>query len=256
MGAIVLDQRSFRSGVQAWIQPPKRAQPPRDGGAQFVLTLDDGAIPNAIAVYIIDAHTRSREGLGALLDGSPGFRVTGRGRHAEEAIRALQRDPTDVLLINVGFGGPRAFAEIEVLRTQYAAVPVLILSESDQDDVIVKAVSAGVCGYLLKGTEPAKLLDAINEAHRGGAPMSPEIACKVLGLIRRAAPRKHRDKRLSSRELEILRLLSSGHSYKTAAAVLYVSPDTIRFHVRRIYSRLDAHSKSEAVTKAIRRGML
>jgi DNA-binding NarL/FixJ family response regulator len=134
---------------------------------------------------------------------------------------------------------------------------VLILSESDDDDVIFKTISAGVCGYLLKGTQPAKLLDCIREAHERGAPMSPQIACKVLRLLRReAAPRRTEKKGLSSRELEILRLLSEGHSYKTAAAELCLSPDIIRFHVRKIYGRLNAHSKSEAVAKAIRQGIL
>jgi DNA-binding NarL/FixJ family response regulator len=257
MDSIQLDQESFRSGVQVWNPPRKRVRGPRAGGAKFVRTgPDGGAIRGGIAIAIIDEHKRSREAVSTLIGASPGFRVIGRDCHAEEAIRALQRDPADVLLMNIGSGGPEAFAELEVLRTQYPALPVLILSESDQDDVILKAVSAGVCGYLLKGTEPAKLLDGIREAHGGGAPLSPEIACKVLRLIRSAAPRRDEDKMLSWRELEILQLLSRGHSYKTTAAELYISPDTVRFHVRRIYSRLGAHSNSEAVIKAIRHGVM
>jgi DNA-binding NarL/FixJ family response regulator len=116
-------------------------------------------------------------------------------------------------------------------------------------------VCAGACGYLLKETPPARLLESIRELYEGGAPMSPGIARKVVLMFQKAAPQKE-GMELSPRQLEILRMLAEGHSYKACAAALDVGLDTIRSHVRKIYERLHVHSRSEAVWKALQGGIL
>ncbi len=111
---------------------------------------------------------------------------------------------------------------------------------------------AGACGYLLKKTPPARLLESLKEAVNGGGPMSPEVARRVIALFREIRPPGDADCHLTPHEIRVLKLLVEGHNYKTAALELAVSVNTIRFHMRSIYEKLQVHSKSEAVAKALR----
>jgi len=135
-------------------------------------------------------------------------------------------------------------------------LPVVMLTVYADNERIFEAVCGGACGYLLKDTPPTKLLEAIREVHEGGAPLSPDVARKVVTMFQRVAPPRREEHRLSPRELDVLKLFAAGHSYKTAADALSLSEDTIRFHIRKIYDKLHVHSKSEAVLKAFRSGLL
>jgi DNA-binding NarL/FixJ family response regulator len=115
---------------------------------------------------------------------------------------------------------------------------------------------AGACGYLLKKTPPEKILESLRDVHEGGAPMSPEVARRVISLFREFRPPETADYRLTAQETRVLRLLGEGHHYKTAAAELGISVNTLSFHLRSIYEKLQVHSKSEAVAKALRDGIL
>jgi DNA-binding NarL/FixJ family response regulator len=119
-----------------------------------------------------------------------------------------------------------------------------MLTVFDDDDRIFNALCAGACGYLLKKTPPARLLDSIKEAVEGGAPMSPEIARKVVALFREIRPPERADYNLTPHELRLLRLLVEGYNYKTASAHLGVSYNTICFHIKNIYEKMQVHSKS------------
>jgi DNA-binding NarL/FixJ family response regulator len=132
----------------------------------------------------------------------------------------------------------------------------VVLTVHGEDHYVFDALCGGACGYLLKDVEPARLLASIREVHMGGAPMSPEVARRVVLMFQKFALPRSGQSGLSERELQVLRLLAEGHSYKTCADRLTVSIDTIRFYVRRIYERLHVHSKSEAVIKAIRDGWI
>jgi len=129
---------------------------------------------------------------------------------------------------------------------------VLMLTVYDDDKRIFDAICAGACGYLLKNTPPARLLESLTEVVGGGAPMSPEVARRVVALFREIRPPEQADYQLTPHETRILTLLVEGHNYKTAADELGVSINTIRFHMRSIYDKLQVHSKSEAVSKALR----
>ena len=133
---------------------------------------------------------------------------------------------------------------------------VLVLTVYDDDDRIFEAICAGACGYLLKGTPPEKLLGALREAVSGGAPMSPEIAAKVIRLFREFRPPEKSDYQLTPHETRVLKLLVEGHNFSTAAKKLGVTYHTIKFHMNRIYDKLQVHSKTDAVAKALRERFL
>ena len=127
-----------------------------------------------------------------------------------------------------------------------------MLTVYDDDERIFDALCAGASGYLLKKTPPDRLLESLKEAVSGGSPMSPEVARRVIVLFRDIRPPERADYELTHHELRLLKLLVEGHNYKTAASELNVSINTISFHMKRIYEKLQVHSKSEAVAKALR----
>jgi len=213
-------------------------------------------MPDSIRIVIIEDQRRTREGLAALIGGSAGMDVVGQYRSGEEALTEIAVKHPEVVLTDLGLPGMSGTEVVAHLRDLLPGVPILVLTVHDEDQHIFDALCAGACGYLLKDVEPARLLAAIREVHSGGAPMSPEIARKVLSMFQKFASPQAGESGLSVREIEVLNLLAEGDSYKTCADRLAVSIDTIRFHVRRIYERLHVHSRSEAVSKAIRRGWI
>jgi DNA-binding NarL/FixJ family response regulator len=133
---------------------------------------------------------------------------------------------------------------------------LLVLTVYEENEYIFEALCAGADGYLLKSTQPRDLLSCVHQAIAGGAPMSPGVAARVIRLFRKVRPRAEFVSDLTPHEVRILTLLANGENYKTAAALLKVGVNTISFHVRNIYSKLHVHSRSDAVAKAIRRGLI
>jgi DNA-binding NarL/FixJ family response regulator len=204
-----------------------------------------------IDVAIVEDQREIREGLAALIDGTPGYRCTGRFQTMEEALAGI-REPPDVVLSDIGLPGMSGIEGVRRLRARHPDLAALMLTVYEDDDRIFEAMCAGASGYLLKTTPPARLLESITEVARGGAPMSPEVARRVIQLFRDIRPPERADYQLTPHETRLLRLLVDGHNYKTAATELGVSVNTIGFHMRRIYDKLQVHSKSEAVSKALR----
>lgn len=209
-----------------------------------------------INVAIVEDQRQTREGIAALIQGTSGYRMVGSFGSMEDALRRLEQDAPDVLLADIGLPGMSGIEGVRLLKTRYPTLQILMLTVYDDNDHVFEAICAGACGYLLKDTPPARLLEAIRELHDGGAPMSPEIARKAVTMFQKVAPPRQEEHRLSPREVNVLRLLAEGHSYKTAADALSVSVDTVRFHVRNIYQKLHVHSKSEAVLLALRQGIV
>ena len=174
----------------------------------------------------------------------------------EEALSRIVADRPDVVLSDLGLPGISGIEVVGRLRELLPNLPILVLTIHGEDQHVFDALCAGACGYLLKDTEPARLLSAIRELHAGGAPMSPEVARRVVWMFQKFAPARPEQSRLSEREKEVLQLLAEGHSYKTTAEKLFLSVDAIRFHVRNIYEQLHVHSKTEAVTKALKSGWI
>jgi DNA-binding NarL/FixJ family response regulator len=203
-------------------------------------------------VAIIEDQRTLRDGFAVLIDGTDGFRCTGAYRSMEDALGKLAADIPDVALVDIGLPGMDGIQGVRILKERYPALVMLMLTVYDEDDRVFDALCAGASGYLLKKTPPSRLLESISEAARGGAPMSPEIARKVVAIFRDFRPPRRAEHDLTPHEVRLLKLLVDGHSYKTAATALGVSYNTICFHIKNIYSKLQVHSKSEAVTKALR----
>jgi len=170
----------------------------------------------------------------------------------EEAIAKLGREPPDIVLTDIGLPGMDGIEGIKILRDQFPNLPCIALSVYDDDERIFAALCAGAVGYLLKNTQPARLLESLREVQAGGAPMSPEVARRVITLFQNFTPPKNASYHLTPQEKELLKLLVEGHSYKTAAYHLDLSIHTVSFHLRNVYEKLQVHSKSEAVAKALR----
>jgi DNA-binding NarL/FixJ family response regulator len=213
-------------------------------------------VTNTIRIGIVEDQKQTREGLAALVGGTPGFAVTGAWGSVEEALPALDASQPDVLLLDIQLPGVSGIDGVRLFKERHPALQVLMLTVYADNEHVFEAICAGACGYLLKDTPPGRLLEALREVQGGGAPMSPEIARQVVEMFHRIVPPRRADQGLSSRETEVLRLFADGHSYKTAAQALGLAEDTVRFHVRHIYEKLHVHSKSEAVLKAFRSGLL
>jgi DNA-binding NarL/FixJ family response regulator len=209
-----------------------------------------------IRIAIIEDSLPLREALRQLIGGSEGYRVSGAFRCMEEALEGMSRDLPDVALVDIGLPGMSGIDGIRQLAQLYPRLHLLVLSVYGDDDRIFDAICAGACGYLLKKTPPARLLESISEVAAGGAPMSPEVARRVLTLFRTVRPRDHDDYQLTPHELRLLQLLVDGHNRKSAAAELGVSVHAVSFHLRQIYGKLQVHSRSEAVAKALRGGLI
>jgi len=210
---------------------------------------------NIIKVAIIEDLREIREGLGQLINTTPGYRCTGIYASMEDAFEKIPHNRPDLVLSDIGLPGMDGIDGIRVLKQKYPELTILMLTVYDDNERIFDALCAGACGYLLKKTPWPKLVEALKEAMDGGSPMSPEVARRVIALFREIKPPKQADYQLTPHETRLLRMLVEGHSYKTAAAQLNVSVNTIKFHLRHIYDKLQVHTKSEAVAKALQHGL-
>jgi DNA-binding NarL/FixJ family response regulator len=205
-----------------------------------------------IRTMIVEDQRDLREGLSTLVKFTPGFECVGSFRSMEECIARVKHDLPDVILSDIGLPGISGIEGIRILKELHPDLIILVLTVYDDNEKIFDALCAGASGYLLKQTEPAELLKSLREAVDGGAPMSPEVAARVIKLFREVRPPEKVDYDLTPHETRLLKLLVEGHNYVTASQQLNISYNTIKFHVRNIYGKLQVHSKSEAVAIAMR----
>jgi DNA-binding NarL/FixJ family response regulator len=208
-----------------------------------------------LRVAIVEDQTVIREGLVRLLETSQGFACAGAYHSMEDAIAGIGKADPKVALVDIGLPGMSGTDGIRILKHRYPRMQFLVLTVYDDDERIFTAMCAGACGYLLKKTAPARLLAGLQEVMEGGAPMSPEIARRVIELFRTVRPPRTADYQLTPHETRLLSMLVEGHNYKTAAVSLKLSINTISFHMKNIYDKLQVHSKSEAVARALRDGL-
>lgn len=205
-----------------------------------------------IRVAIVEDATEIRESLRVLINGSEGFRCVGSYCSGEEALEKIGRQLPEVILMDIGLPGMSGIEAIQHLKIRFPQILFLVLTIHDDDTRIFNSLCAGACGYLLKKTQPAKLLEGITEAIKGGAPMTPEVAHRVIEFFNRQRPVNSSECHLTPHEIRLLKLLAEGHSYRSAASILGVTAHTVSFHLRHIYEKLHVHSKSEAIAKALR----
>jgi DNA-binding NarL/FixJ family response regulator len=209
-----------------------------------------------IGVAIIEDDREAREGLSFLINRTPGFECRHAYGSMEAALAGIGTRPPRVALVDIGLPGLNGIEGVRILRDRHPDIAPVLLTVYKDDDRIFQAICAGACGYLLKKTAPARLLEAVAEIADGGAAMSPEVAIRVVELFRKTQTPEQVSAGLSPQELRLLKLLTEGHQNKTAAAELGISVHTVRFHLRSVYDKLHVHSRSEAVARALRDGLI
>src|ERR1041384_923162 len=216
----------------------------------------ESQLPQEIRVAIIEDRREIREGLAMLIEGTDGYLCVGAYPSMEDALANMHRNHPQVILVDIGLPGMSGIEGITILKERHPELLFLTLTVYDDDERIFQALCAGACGYLLKKPPPARLLESIREVIAGGAPMSPAVARKVIKLFREFRPPEKAEYQLTPHETKLLRMLVEGHNFKTAAEELGVSVNTIAFHMRHVYEKLQVHSKSEAVAKALRQHLV
>ena len=206
----------------------------------------------SIRVAIIDDDRGLLDSLSRIIDAADGFRCAGAFPCVEDALPALRTTGVDVLLLDIQLPGVQGDQALEALRAVRPSMRILMLTVFSDRDRLFTCICNGAHGYLLKSTPPAKLLDAISAARDGGSPFSPEIARHIVSLFQKTGPSSP----LTSQEHRLLGWLAEGYSYQAAADKMNVSVNTVRNYVRGIYDKLHVHSKSAAVSKALRQGII
>lgn len=209
-----------------------------------------------IRVALVEDDRRLREGMSVLVEMSPGFRLLGAFGSIEEALASRLDPAPEVLLLDIHLPGLQGSEGVVPLSAKWPGSVAVMLTVFEEEDHIFTSLCNGAVGYLLKRTPPARILEAVREAHGGGSPMSPEIARKVIHLFRKTPAPVRLDVTLSPQETRLLALIAEGASYQAAGDKLFVSINTVRKHIRNIYEKLQVHTKSEAVNKAMRAGMI
>jgi len=200
-----------------------------------------------IRVAIVEDTEDIRNGLSLLIGGSEGFECRHVYASAEDALKELPAVRPDVVLMDIHLPGISGIECVRLLKEKCPDTQFLMNTVYEQEEQIFDSLKAGATGYILKKTPPAKLLEAISDIHSGGSPMSGQIARKVIGTFQPQAAQHDND--LSSREKEILEALAKGLRYKEIADQHHISVDTVRTHIRKIYEKLQVHSRTEALNK-------
>ena len=209
---------------------------------------------NDISVCIVDDNNELRAALEEIISMSDGYKCVGTMSTADEAIRKLPLIKPDVVLMDINLGGGETGIDcVRELKPTMPSTNFMMCTVYEEDEKIFEALNAGASGYILKKTAPGKLLEAIRELYLGGAPMSSQIARKVVAAFQKQTviPGASESElaTLSNREKEILELLSRGLMYKEIAAALFISQETVRKHVYHVYEKLHVSNRVEAVNK-------
>jgi len=213
------------------------------------------AVPQTIRVLIVDDDAEIRNGLRWVIDHSAGFACVGAHGTFDEALATIEDEAPDVVLMDIGMPDKSGIECVEILKDKYPDIQCLMLTVHSDDEKIFQSLRVGAVGYMLKKTPPELLLAAIRDAYAGGAPMSTEVARKVLGYFQQQKNDKLSTS-LSKRELAVLQALIDGYTYKAIADKLFVSTNTVSFHLRNIYAKLHVRSRAEAVAKALKSGII
>lgn len=205
-----------------------------------------------IKVLLYEDNPQLREGLTMLIDGSEGFSVLAAYKNCDHVKDEVEAWKPDVVLMDIDMPGTNGVEGLKLIREIDHNVKVLMLTVFDDNKNVFDAIKNGANGYILKKTAPVKLLEYIQEAASGGAPMTASIATQVLKMFSQLNIPQGEDYNLSEREKQVLQLLMEGYSYKMIASEMFIAIDTVRSHIKKIYEKLHVNSKSEAVAKAFK----
>ena len=207
-----------------------------------------------VKVAIIEDHKPFRESLTYIFSSTEGFSFCGAFPTVEDALEELHSP--DVILLDINLPGMSGTEGIVPLKKKFPKVQIVILTVYEDDDNIFKSILNGADGYILKKTPPLRLIQYIEDVALGGSPMTPTVAKRTLNLFKQYAPHKEEDFGLTEREVEILGHLVDGRANEEISNSLFISIQTVRNHIRHIYEKLHVHSKSQAVIKAVKQGII
>jgi DNA-binding NarL/FixJ family response regulator len=205
----------------------------------------------SIKVSIVEDNAGMRETFALALNGAPGITCIGAYRTGEEALRSIPTTPPNVVLMDIHLPGMSGITCVARLRMLLPKLQILMLTRFEESDTIFQALRAGASGYLVKNIPPAEMMQAIEQVHAGGSPMSMQIARKVITHFQAIPKPPDGIDSLTSREQEVLQLLAKGRLQKNIASTMGISVNTLRSHLRSIYEKLHVHSRSEAMLKLI-----
>lgn len=217
------------------------------------MPVNDNISSSPIRVAIVEDDSTVRGGLQALITGSPGFDCVAAFVNGEDALGAIPDLKPDVVLMDIKLPGMDGIECILRLKEMNPAIQFIMLTIFEDAGIIFNSLAAGATGYLLKQTPPARLLEAIQDVYHGGSPMSGEIARKVVQSFQNRGHNISQEHGLTKREEEILDGLAKGYLYKEIAENLYISPETVRTHIRNIYGKLQVRTRTEAVLKYLKK---
>ncbi len=204
-----------------------------------------------IRIVIVEDDERIRNAYVQILQFTDDLRCVGAFESCETAMERLDDLLPDVILMDIQLPGVSGIEGVRKIKELHPSIEVIMFTIFDDDEKIFQSLCAGASGYLLKSAQPEDIIQAFRQIH-SGAPMSASIARRVLNLVRQQSPVSPNDFKLTGREVDILRCLVDGFSDKRIADKLFISPQTVHSHIKRIYEKLQVHSKSEAVSKALR----
>ena len=208
----------------------------------------------AIAVSIVEDDAQARKIFAGWISRATGFRLVGDWGNAENAVESLPKLKPDVALMDINLPGMSGVEAVGILKPSLQDTQFVMLTVYEDADHIYRALAAGASGYLLKQTPRKELLAALEDVHRGGSPMTSNIARKVVQSFRQKPPGLPADGELSPREQEVLDLLAQGYLYKEIADRLNITGPTVNTYVRRMYDKLHVRSRAQAVAKYVRIG--
>lgn len=212
-------------------------------------------IQNAVPIHvaIVEDDEEIRANLTHRIGGNAGFRLLRAFSDGEAAVAELPRCKPDVVLMDINLPGMDGVECVRALKVKMPETQFIMLTVYEDNNRLFKSLTAGASGYLLKRTSPAKLLQAIREAHVGGSPMTPQIARRVVQHFRQLPEESSELEKLAPREMEVLDQLSKGFRYKEIVDNLGISNGTLHSYIRNIYEKLHVHSRTEAVVKYLHR---
>jgi DNA-binding NarL/FixJ family response regulator len=205
----------------------------------------------SISVIYYDDNNSLRQSISLLLQATDGIELVAAFSNADTVKNDVTELKPDVILMDIDMPGVNGIEAARIVRSVSPATQVIMLTVFDDEEKIFDALRNGASGYLLKNSSPSDIINAIKDVHTGGSPMTANIARKVLQYFQNHPKAEHPDYKLTAREMDILKELLNGNSYKMIAASLNISLDTVRSHIRSIYEKLHVNSKSEAIIKAI-----
>lgn len=212
-----------------------------------------------IIVSIIEDHKGLRDGMRWMLESTDGFICNGSYGSVEDALAYWENTPpiqSQIVLMDIGLPGMQGTEGARVVKDLYPHVQIVMLTMKEETDIILQAITAGAVGYLLKSTPPQEILQAIKTVNKGGSSLSGPVALRILQQLQNDQKQDPQSEfNLSERETEILHGLVNGLTYKMLAEELYISIDTVRSHIKKLYEKLHVHSRSEAVAIAVNHGI-